>query len=240
MYRPFRVLYRHLLDRPQLRCFRSETGFFSRLLPPGGLCFDVGANIGAKSEAMLASGMRVVAFEPQSKVRAELEARCRHYSRFTPVPAGIGEKCAELELHLDDENDGGATVHPEWAKGGAKTERVEVETLDSMIARYGRPDYCKIDVEGAELEVLRGLSQPIPLISFEYHLTEDDLSKCWQCIDYLSRFGTLQFNVASAEPFAFMLDEWLSLDAFTEAFPHKIVDSETDFYGDIFVKVAED
>src|SRR5918997_5251407 len=45
---------------------------------------------------------------------------------------------------------------------------VRVTTLDELIAHYGAPAFCKIDVEGAELDVLRGLSSPLKTLSFEY------------------------------------------------------------------------
>jgi hypothetical protein len=43
---------------------------------------------------------------------------------------------------------------------------VPLVTLDELIARYGEPQFCKIDVEGFEHEVLSGLSQPLPALSF--------------------------------------------------------------------------
>src|SRR5262249_60695009 len=46
---------------------------------------------------------------------------------------------------------------------------VNVVTLDSLIDEFGVPDYIKIDVEGFDLEVLRGLSQPIALLSVEFN-----------------------------------------------------------------------
>ena len=46
--------------------------------------------------------------------------------------------------------------------------RVDVTTLDCLIERFGLPAFCKIDVEGSQLEVLRGLSRALRVIAFEY------------------------------------------------------------------------
>ena len=45
---------------------------------------------------------------------------------------------------------------------------VAVTTLDALIARFGVPAFIKIDVEGAEPDVLAGLSHAVPVLSFEY------------------------------------------------------------------------
>ena len=52
----------------------------------------------------------------------------------------------------------------EWADHAV----VPVTTLDALIDRYGLPAFCKIDVEGFEEAVVRGLSRPIPSVSFEF------------------------------------------------------------------------
>lgn len=48
-----------------------------------------------------------------------------------------------------------------------KIEQVSTTTLNTLISLYGRPAFCKIDVERFEKSVLNGLTRPIPLISFE-------------------------------------------------------------------------
>lgn len=56
-----------------------------------------------------------------------------------------------------------------------KKEKVQVVTLDDLIKEYGLPKYCKIDVEGFEWKVLKGLTRPIPYVSIEAGRTEERL-----------------------------------------------------------------
>jgi hypothetical protein len=49
---------------------------------------------------------------------------------------------------------------------------VETTTLEQLINEHGRPLFAKIDVEGYELSVLRGLRTAVPYLSFEVNLPE--------------------------------------------------------------------
>ena len=76
LYRAARWFNRHVRDRRELLQERNDYRFYSSLLKRDDLVFDVGANIGQKTRVFLRLGTRVVAFEPQPDVRAELTARC--------------------------------------------------------------------------------------------------------------------------------------------------------------------
>jgi hypothetical protein len=79
--------------------------------------------------------------------------------------------------------------------GGVRWEEripVTVTTLDALIARYGKPAFCKIDVEGSEWDVLRGLSQPLPALSFEY--LPATIETALDCIARLSQLGEYEYN----------------------------------------------
>lgn len=103
-----------------------------------------------------------------------------------------------------------------WKKGRFKDQiwnreiAVEVATLDGAIGRFGRPDYCKIDVEGFESEVLTGLTIPLRLVSFEF--TKEGISNYITCIEQLRRLGFLLFNVMYGESGNFRYDTWIDPD----------------------------
>ena len=71
--------------------------------------------------------------------------------------------------------------------------KVESITIDSMIERYGVPDLLKIDVEGYELNVLKGLTQKINDICFEWH--EEESENLYKILEHLQSLGYNQFGV---------------------------------------------
>jgi len=62
-----------------------------------------------------------------------------------------------------------------------------------MIERYGMPDLIKIDVEGYELTVLKGLTQKANDICWELHEEEDDT--LFKSLEHLQSIGYTQFGV---------------------------------------------
>lgn len=235
LYRPARLLSRRM--RPhQLREFRSDVKLYRSLLPPGALCFDVGANVGKKSEAMLQAGSRVVSFEPNPAVLPELRACCGRRNNFVVVEAAVGSAAAVATLYAR-ETHGVSSLLQEWEEEVSHTHQVPMVTLDSSIQRFGRPYYCKIDVEGWELEVLKGLTQSIPLLSFEFHLIDQEIRKTISCLERLAQFGSGRVNVTPAESAEFHLKEWMPLGEFLKWFPGDLEKSLPGKpYGDIFVK----
>jgi FkbM family methyltransferase len=202
------------------------------------LCFDVGANIGEVSEAMLESGARVVAFEPNPRVLPELVARCGHHPRWSVVSAALGGGAAIATLHLKAAH-GQSSLDAGWGGRTLASVNVPVVTLDAAIRAYGVPYYVKVDVEGWEPEVLRGLSEPVPLLSVEFHLSETSIAKTRTCLDRLLELGAYEANVTPAESAALHLPAWAPLKAFAASFPGDLRDTlPGDRYGDIFVRAT--
>jgi Methyltransferase FkbM domain len=151
-------------------------------------------------------------------------------------PSGVGAKEGEATFFLS-ENSVMSSFHRDWG-GETQGLRVSITTLDAAVARYGVPDYCKIDVEGWEHEVLKGLTQALPLLSFEFHLGDREVQIARDCLAMLARFGTLSLNVTPAESNAFHFPEWKPLDEFLPLFPDYFRGREGFHYGDIFVRTT--
>jgi FkbM family methyltransferase len=144
----------------------NEFAFLDRMLRPGMVFVDVGANDGYytlfAARRVGASG-RVVAAEPSSRERAHLQRNLGRngLDNVSVVPAAIGAAVGIADLHLAHgvhagHNTLGGFAHDDVVR--ASLERVPVEPLDSVIARLGlaRVDFMKIDVEGAEASVIAG------------------------------------------------------------------------------------
>ena len=94
-------------------------------------------------------------------------------------------------------------------------------TLDTLIARYGRPAFVKVDVEGFEDRVLAGLSIPVPALSFEFTTIAREGAE--RCLERLAALGPYRFNVALGESQELTFAEPIPLDAMSAhlgALPH--------------------
>ena len=112
-----------------------------------------------------------------------------------------------------------------------KTETVKITTLDKLIAKLGSPKFCKIDVEGYEEQVLKGLSVPIEYISLEYTLPER-LESLSNCLHELSRIGSFDCNYTIGEDMKLELSEWVGRDKLI----HEVKQfGNREMFGDIYI-----
>jgi FkbM family methyltransferase len=234
LYKPARALYR-AFSPSQRRDFQQHRALLSAFIRPEDLVFDVGANIGTRSEIMLSLGANVVAFEPQPNCAREVRARGKN-GRLIVVEKAVGSSIGHADLHLK-EGSVQASLLSDW-QGGPDTGmlRVPVTTLDEEIKRFGRPTFCKIDVEGYEGEVIAGLSMPINAMSFEYHCNEAGTEKLRKIFDKLDELGTYETNLIGEENNTWLLPRWLPAAELIGSFPTV---AGPHYWGDCFVRLVD-
>jgi hypothetical protein len=88
---------------------------------------------------------------------------------------------------------------------------VPVLTLDMLVARYGIPQFVKIDVEGYEAEVLGGLNTAVRAVSFEYSPAAPQVAL--ECVDRLEALGPYRFNWSRGESHRLGARDWLDARA---------------------------
>jgi FkbM family methyltransferase len=148
-------------------CDLYELQLVAERLRKGGDFVDVGAHIGlyaVRAARELGDRGRVLAFEPNPSARAQLEENLalNDRSNVIVVAAAAAAASGRATLHVP------ATADPSFSslEGGRFAEgapvEIETETIDTAVAgRALSPSVIKIDVEGGELDVLRGAERTI-------------------------------------------------------------------------------
>lgn len=191
--------------------------FYAQFIGPGDICFDVGANHGVRTKIFRRLAAKVIAVEPQRSCTAILDSAYAGDPKVYVVSAACGAVPGNGVIRISDE-DVLSSLSEEWISAvkhsgrfgvgsWAREEPCVLVTLDDLIQTYGKPSFIKIDVEGYELHVLKGLTQAVPCLSFEF--TPERLEAAVACADHLCSLGLAQFNLSWGETFTLFLDSWI-------------------------------
>ena len=196
---------------------RARKRFYAQFVGPGDLVFDVGANMGNRTDVFQDLGATVVAVEPQAACQQELARRYGEHPRVHLVDAGLGPEPGARVLYVGSEHTL-TTMSPDWIDATRRSGRfatyswteqgsVPITTLDRLVDEFGTPRFCKIDVEGFEVEVLEGLSRPLQVVSLEF--AAEFLDRTRAALAILAALGARRFNLSSGESYALDLAAWV-------------------------------
>ena len=210
--------------------------FFDLYLSDPITVFDVGAHEGNKTDYFLDLGAEhVLCIECQPKQIELLNSKYEKEPRVRIIPYALSDEEGTLLLNICESATTISTVSKHWMTGRFKNYSwnsvvsVKATTLDALIRKFGMPDYCKIDVEGHELSVLKGLTKPIPLISFEF--TKEFFEESINCLEYLRSLGYQKFNLIHGEEKEFMFEDWQDLKTIV----NHVSNSQDELYwGDVY------
>lgn len=166
-----------------------------RLIQPGMVVYDIGANVGYLS--MIAARLtgptgKVICFEPlpANAKRLEHNAALNEFGQVLVRNEAMGRTVGSATFLVSDT--------PTWGKlasvGALSSEvgriEVPVQTVDAAVfdQNLPRPDLIKIDVEGAEVDVLAGAARTLreirPLLLIELHGTNGPVAQSLEEADY--------------------------------------------------------
>ena len=185
------------------------------------LVFDIGFNLGqfaqvcmekhpnCKIVALEANPTLTYGFEPQTGEWAD--PKFFQEDSLVLLNYLVSDKSEEyLDFFFDDRHHGIGTACKEWisnsrfGKGSKYVDGsqkgswpysiiVPTITLDNLVDKYGMPDLIKIDVEGYEDIVLKGLTKKTKKICFEW--VEELYAPAQNCLDHLKSLGYAEFGV---------------------------------------------
>ena len=161
--------------------------FISRVVRPGSICLDVGANVGVYSvvlSRMVGPEGQVHSFEPVDHIRSRAIRNLRaNAARNTTMNAcALGAEAGEVEMLQVREGQfrgGTSSIHAteNMTKMGLdafEKRTVPIDTIDRYVQKKALPhlDFIKIDIEGHELSCLRGAQETLtnmgPMVLFEH------------------------------------------------------------------------
>ena len=140
----------------------------AEMLSPGDVFFDIGANLGffslVAARAVGPEG-RVYAFEPVPR-NADAIRRCRNINNLPWIDVfveAVGASSGKADMWIAKHPGGSALASADTPPDRLRKANVDLVSLDDAIAERGLrpPNLIKIDVEGAEHEVLEGLAKTL-------------------------------------------------------------------------------
>jgi FkbM family methyltransferase len=172
----------------------EEILFWKALDLKGKVVYDIGAFHGLLTIYFARHADYVVAWEPNSRNRQRLKENIKvnAYSNVIVRPYGLASKPSKAQMTFDPLEPGTASLDSGIALG-EESEIIELRTLDDEQG-LKPPDLVKIDVEGFELEVLKGAGRtlaPKPDLFLEMHGSDpkDKARRVSAIVDHLWAIG---------------------------------------------------
>ena len=184
----------------------AETRFVEQYLQPGMTVLDIGAHHGYYSllaSASVGKSGKVVAFEPSVRERGKLRhhLELNHCENVTVEEFAVGANDGRAEFFVVQGIETGCnSLRPPIGAERTKKSDVAIKCLDAYTAEHGLSeiDFIKMDVEGGELEVLRGAERllerkPRPVILCE---VQDERTRAWSyaAIEIIEKLQKLDFR----------------------------------------------
>lgn len=206
----------------------------------GDLVFDVGAHVGRHAEIFTDLGAKVVSIEPNPSCCEQL-ARLAKVRDIHVENCAAGDAPGKIKLRICQDSVI-STVVEAWYQEARRSpihqdaqwlESVEVDvvTLDQLARRYGIPTFVKIDAEGYDDHVLRGMSFRPRALCFEYNRLLPEVAA--RCFETPALSDGYVFNFSRGLDLKNASENWMSGRELRKQLSEFAADEE---YGDVYAR----
>ena len=241
LFFPVRDGYQTIFARRKLALRRQMRAFFAPYIRRGDLVFDIGAHFGSYAERFTELGAKVIAVEPNLAC-CETLRRLAHSRDIRVENCAAGDAPGKLKLLICVEYPSLSTVTDEWYEAAQQSSRhgtthwqapmeVDVITLDQLAARYGIPAFVKIDVEGFDDHVIRGMSFQPRFLTFEFNREVPQVAL--RCLEASLLKSGYEFNY-TCNMAKLASDHWMAPDELRSR-----MFNDENYYGDVIARRKE-
>jgi len=164
------------------------------------IAFDIGANIGQTVDALLPNYDKIICFEPNPSLVTIIKDKFFNNDKVTIEELGLSDKIETKKFNISNSHVV-STFSEDWINNSIFTNvynwdtsiDVKTTTLDEVIDKYGIPYFIKIDVEGYEYEVIKGLTKLLENTYFAFEWAEEQYEIVNKTIKYLKELGYNNF-----------------------------------------------
>lgn len=179
------------------------------------LIFDIGANVGAYAVANQ-SGNKIISVEAVPGTYQQLQNNINSYGNIIALNYAVSKTPFSTTFYSCPPCNVLSTLNKDWLSadnsrfGYMKNSIVPIQvptiTLDSLVSQYGIPDILKVDVEGAEEEVVGTLTTKVPVLCFEW--AAEWRESMYRTLDYVSSLGFSKYYIQDGDTYTFRPSEY--------------------------------
>lgn len=186
------------------------------------MLFDIGANRGDVVFAGTKKGFnKIIALEPAPRIYKELVSNFLYDPRVIPLKLAVSDSIDQTIEFYEADEDGLSTINKDWLTSETmpyngkpyRTIRANTITIDKLVEIYGEPDLIKIDVEGAEWSVFKGMTKYHGMLSFEW--TNETIKEHQDQLDYLKNIGYKEVGPQFIEHHLTEPKQWFAINDFS-------------------------
>lgn len=229
-------------ERPAVRAYRP-------FIHPGDLVFDIGANRGRKVMIFRWLGARVLAVEPLAAFGnewvPELFWKFGDDPDVTILGVGVGPENGKAPIWVQRNMPYLSSMSRPWMEESrhqlyynqkvCEVRRVRTMTLDGLMGIYGMPRFIKIDVEGAENEVVQTLKMPVPALNMEYH--QDWIPT--QAMQHMDELAPYEWNYTLNNSGQFQAPEWMRRQQLVPFMRRRLEEKGPKSWGDVYGRLLD-